>query len=72
LHFQTQLFEMSGDEGGGTGFLITQFGMLVNVAPPSNDFGLFLSSELGNAGIKGNILGLGQRTDQQQSTTSRK
>ena len=63
---------MSGDEGGGAGLLITQFGMLVNIAPPSNDFGLLLGGKLGNAGIKGNILGLGQRTDQQQSTTSRK
>ena len=59
LHLQAQLFEVRGNDAGGAGFLVAQLGVLVNVAPPGNDFGFFLGGQLGNAGIEGRVLGVG-------------
>ena len=53
LHFQAQLAQVVGHEGGGAGFLVAQLGVLVHVAPPGNYLGLLLVGQLGNAGRKG-------------------
>ena len=64
LHLQAQLAQVGGDEGGGAGFLVAELGVLVDVAPPGNHFGLFLLGQLDNAGIEGSVLGLSRWASQ--------
>jgi hypothetical protein len=43
---------VSSDDFGGANLLITQFGILVKIPSPFDDFGLYALSFLVNAGTK--------------------
>ena len=51
-HFHTKGAEVSSDDFGGANLLITQFGMLVKIPSPFDDFGFYALSFLVNAGTK--------------------